>query len=890
MKSIQKYGKKICENEGVSEIIGTVLLLAIAVIIFSSLIVYVLSMDAAPSAPDVHMVGSMESTNTAILENRGGDSIPLEDLKVIVWKGNEESWTYEGQSLQEIFYDLNQNGYWDVGDYVRINTDGCTGWEISAAIIDKPSNAIIMSGTLNFGVSEYLFTNNTEIATAADFSWSPAPVAVNNPVAFTDESINRGSILSWNWTFDSVGYSNIQDPSFTFSTMGTKSVTLNVTYPTSLMPAGVRNWDTVTYPVIVTDIPSITDNSPATAYTGDPYTFSFDISDSDGIETATLEYWFTGGSRHTVTKQYGGTNGTWENTTTVPLKSLASLNYIITATDTLGFEYSLPQRTVPVVDNDPPEIEDISPSNGTTGDPYTFSVNVTDNIDAASGLTVYVDWSHGSLSGNDTMSHVGGDTFERTITLDLNSTADMTYTFYAVDTAGNGNTTVLASVTVADNDPPNITDCSDAWAFWDNYFTFNASVIDNIAVANVYLEWWIDDGSHTNVSMTHVAGSYYNHSEMMPIDGTALYYIFAAVDTSGNWNDYYEFNRTLYSGHVHNLMQGTWYDQIYEATEIADPDDEIRVYPGTYDTHGSGNEEILIDDDGVVLTGRSSPDTVLLVSQQDGITVTADNVVIKNLTMIQNNNAAGTANSFKKGIYLDGASNVTIENVNISGAGQSAIYIVNSRNVVIRNCTLYKNRQSGLYIGSDSSNVYIENSDLFENDDNGVHIEGSDFNTLSQNAIHNNTNGVYIYRALDNNVTGNDIYGNDAGVVLEGANQESTTSNDINNNIIYDNHKGVSFTEYASNNTIIYNTIHNNSQYGIEIPFQSNKENNHNVIHHNNFMDNLYGNAYDECNNDWDDGIEGNYWDDWSSNGGYPTTYYIQGGSNEDLHPLNNPV
>jgi len=88
--------KKFKGREGVSEIVGTVLLLAIAVIIFSSLIIYVLS-SAGPSVstPDVHMVGYMDETYSAVVENRGGDSIPIENMKVVIWKGEEGSETFE---------------------------------------------------------------------------------------------------------------------------------------------------------------------------------------------------------------------------------------------------------------------------------------------------------------------------------------------------------------------------------------------------------------------------------------------------------------------------------------------------------------------------------------------------------------------------------------------------------------------------------------------------------------------------------------------------------------------------------------------------------------------------------------------------------------------------
>jgi len=56
--------KKLKGNEGVSELIGTILLLVIAIIIFSSLITYVLSStEKSPSPPNVNMVGYMDAVS-----------------------------------------------------------------------------------------------------------------------------------------------------------------------------------------------------------------------------------------------------------------------------------------------------------------------------------------------------------------------------------------------------------------------------------------------------------------------------------------------------------------------------------------------------------------------------------------------------------------------------------------------------------------------------------------------------------------------------------------------------------------------------------------------------------------------------------------------------------
>ncbi len=226
---MEKIGR-IKGREGVSEIIGTVLLLAIAVIIFSSLIVYVLSMDSSPSAPSVHMVGSMDDNTMATVENRGGDSIPLEELRVVIKKGDNQSHTLEGSALSAVFHDSNDNGRWDVGDYIELDCTSMFGevarWQISVAIIDKPSNSIIMSGVLQQGILHTM-------PPVAQFTYTPYDPKTEETLYFNaTESYDPdgGSIQEyrWDWTSDGVIDAYGPTPVHTYASEGTYNVTLTV--------------------------------------------------------------------------------------------------------------------------------------------------------------------------------------------------------------------------------------------------------------------------------------------------------------------------------------------------------------------------------------------------------------------------------------------------------------------------------------------------------------------------------------------------------------------------------------------------------------------------------------------------------------------------------------
>ncbi len=198
---MEKILGRIKGKEGVSEIIGTVLLLAIAVIIFSSLIVYVLSMDTSPSAPSVHMVGSMDENSFATVENRGGDSIPLEDLKVMIKKGDNQTHIFQGSALAAIFHDTNDNGRWDVGDYVTVNCTSLFGeiarWQISIAVVDQPSNAVIMSGVLQQGILH----TEPPVARFTYTPWNPKTQEIISFNASESYDPDGGEIARYQWEF-----------------------------------------------------------------------------------------------------------------------------------------------------------------------------------------------------------------------------------------------------------------------------------------------------------------------------------------------------------------------------------------------------------------------------------------------------------------------------------------------------------------------------------------------------------------------------------------------------------------------------------------------------------------------------------------------------------------
>jgi hypothetical protein len=185
-----------------------------------------------------------------------------------------------------------------------------------------------------------------------------------------------------------------------------------------------------------------------------------------------------------------------------------------------------------IVDATPPVIVDESPGEGYTDEPYVFQMSVSDTIDSWENLSVFVDWSHGSHGGN--VSLIGTDgSFQRAVTLDETSTADLFYRAYAADSFGNSVTTAISSVPVLDNTLPSLVlDASDDLGYAGSSFSFSISASDNIAVSSVNVSW--THGSfQRNKALSYSAGSW-RGTIVLDQSISGLNYRVQVNDSSGN--------------------------------------------------------------------------------------------------------------------------------------------------------------------------------------------------------------------------------------------------------------------------------------------------------------------------------------------------------------------
>lgn len=317
---------------------------------------------------------------------------------------------------------------------------------------------------------------------------------------------------------------------------GTAQITLTdagLTNETMYLPVSVINGSVQ----IDATAPLITDNSMAVGTTGDEYTFNVSVTDNidDAIDILTKVDWSHGGNGGNLSMDHVG--GSYFEKTVSLDHSISNMTYTIYAQDSYGNYLTTDPSSVTVTDNDDPSIEsDTSLAVGTTGDAYTWFVNVSDNVDAEEDLMVKIDWSHGSLSENASMVY---DSSFWTYSHELDhSLSDMTYSIYVKDQSGNS---IVVSgyqspVSVTDNDDPiiNTVQATPASQVKDGMVNLSATVTDNIAITDVFVNISYPDGSTQNLSIVsnQSLDTFYSLEFYSSLGSYSFF--FYAIDTSGN--------------------------------------------------------------------------------------------------------------------------------------------------------------------------------------------------------------------------------------------------------------------------------------------------------------------------------------------------------------------
>lgn len=184
--------KKFIRNRSaVSEVVGEVLLTTIAVLLISSIAIFISTYDGATDIPHTQVKEWMvEDTDMIYLEHSGGEFLETDALEIAA-SINGERYVYNSS---EIFANLGNQSSWQLGDTIEINTSSKWGIgitdedEVRVFLIDKPSRQVIQYLTLSLEDDEnssWVTPQGAVTDTSTEGSATPFDVYENDDTYYT---------------------------------------------------------------------------------------------------------------------------------------------------------------------------------------------------------------------------------------------------------------------------------------------------------------------------------------------------------------------------------------------------------------------------------------------------------------------------------------------------------------------------------------------------------------------------------------------------------------------------------------------------------------------------------------------------------------------------------
>ncbi|HEC77005.1 MAG TPA: DUF2341 domain-containing protein [Thermoplasmatales archaeon] len=322
--------------------------------------------------------------------------------------------------------------------------------------------------------------------------------------------------------------------------------------------------------------------------------------------------------------------------------------------------------------------------------------------------------------------------------------------------------------------------------------------------------------------------------------------------SGGNNKDNYPlmfptYERVIYVGNTFpdDPINHTW-NTIQEGINDANSGDTIIIYNGTY------HENIFINKSSIDLVGVDELSTFINGNENGSVLyVVANDVHIIGLTITHSGNL-----EYDAGVYVY-SNDTTIRDCNIKG-NCNGIYADNCQNLSVRGCNIFANvkgiffNNSGKAVGST-----VELCNIYNISNEAIYLKSSTTSSILRCNIHNSTTGIFLNSSSNIGIGGCRIH----NVSLYGINLYNSSNNHIYTNTLFNNVMGVHISCLSNNN----------------------------FINDCNFIDNTQ-HAYDECNNQWDLNMKGNYWGDYTDsdndlNGKWDHPYTISGGSSKDGYP-----
>ena len=309
--SIVKFHQSVVakRESGVSDVIGAILLVSVVVISIAVISTTVLSGGTPEKIPSVEAVIS-NLDRTVFIYHNGGDILQNSEISIFVngldrtsnfSKSGDASWkTWSvGESL---IYTAPESD--TISEVKIIYTHGSAGGSLAAA---------------QFGPGGLPTQVPVIYPPSASFNGTPTTQFAGYPVVFMDTSINSPS--SWLWDFGDGTNSTQRNPSHTYNSTGTYSVTLTATNAIGSSTATRANYITITPPppVAIFSGTPVSGTLPLTvaftdSSTNSPTIWAWDFGDggTSNVQNPSHTY----GALGTYNVSLTVTNGYGSNTTT----------------------------------------------------------------------------------------------------------------------------------------------------------------------------------------------------------------------------------------------------------------------------------------------------------------------------------------------------------------------------------------------------------------------------------------------------------------------------------------------------------------------------------------------------------------------------------------------
>lgn len=333
-----------------------------------------------------------------------------------------------------------------------------------------------------------------------------------------------------------------------------------------------------------------------------------------------------------------------------------------------------------------------------------------------------------------------------------------------------------------------------------------ASGAENIPINQANVRITIQDAENNTfiwtleskyVTAVYVAGAT-NGIKTVPLNLPLPY--FTTITWYVNATDGTSWTRHVFTFETASQFSGT----IQAAINAAAPGSTIFVYRGHF-------VENLVINKAITLVGEEQENaTIDAGGAGDAISITSDDVTIRNLTIT--NSGSNNGPTFDSGVDSRNRDNVTIDDCNVTG-NNNGIYFHTITNSNITNGKFSSNQQ-GIYIVT-SESIDIEGNEIYSNFGDGITLDGSDHFYIANNSIYGNGgDGLKTFTICEDNVYTYNIVRLNAGarnILLQ-----DDLRSVVSHNIVSEGGYGIII--YSCNYvTVDYNTVFSGSKSGIEL-------------------------------------------------------------------------